>query len=85
MQISLYEKIRHVYGYECERLDIDLTSTYFKGEECVLAEFGHPRGHSKNKLQIVVAFVVDQKGVLVTHKVWPGNRTDAKSLKPMDR
>jgi len=85
MQFSLYENIRKAYGYECERLDIDLTSTYFEGEECVLAEFGHPRGHSKNKLQIVVAFVVDQKGVLVTHKVWPGNRTDAKSLKPMDR
>ncbi len=85
LQVSLYEKIRHVYGYECERLDIDLTSTYFEGEECVLAEFGHPRGHTKDKLQIVVAFVVDQKGVIVTHKVWPGNRTDAKSLKPMDR
>jgi transposase len=85
MQVSIYEKIRHVYGYECERLDIDLTSTYFEGDECVLAEFGHPRGHTKDKLQIVVAFVVDQKGVLVTHKVWPGNRTDAKSLKPMDR
>ncbi|MFZ2410940.1 MAG: IS1634 family transposase [Candidatus Methanoperedens sp.] len=85
MQISLYEKIRHVYGYECERLDIDLTSTYFEGDECILAEFGHPRGHTKDKLQIVVAFVVDQKGVIVTHKVWPGNRTDVKSLKPMDR
>jgi transposase len=85
MQISLYKKIRHVYGYECERLDIDLTSTYFEGDECILAEFGHPRGHTKDKLQIVVAFVVDQKGVIVTHKVWPGNRTDAKSLKPMDR
>jgi len=85
MQVSLYENIRHVYGYECERLDIDITSTYFEGEECVLAEFGHPRGHTKDKLQIVVAFVVDQKGVIVTHKVWPGNRTDAKSLKPMDR
>jgi len=85
MQVSLYENIKKAYGYECERLDIDLTSTYFEGEECVLAEFGHPRGHSKNKLQIVVAFVVDQKGVLITHKVWPGNRTDAKSLKPMDR
>jgi transposase len=85
MQVSLYENIRKAYSYECDRLDIDLTSTYFEGEECVLAEFGHPRGHSKNKLQIVVAFVVDQKGVLVTHKVWPGNRTDAKSLKPMDR
>jgi transposase len=85
MQVSLYENIRKAYSYECERLDIDLTSTYFEGEECVLAEFGHPRGHTKDKLQIVVAFVVDQKGVLVTHKVWPGNRTDAKSLKPMDR
>ena len=85
MQVSLYDNIRKAYSYECERLDIDLTSTYFEGDECVLAEFGHPRGHTKDKLQIVVAFVVDQKGVLVTHKVWPGNRTDAKSLKPMDR
>ncbi len=85
MQVSLYENIRKAYGYECERLDIDITSTYFEGEDCVLAEFGHPRGHTSNKLQIVVAFVVDQEGILVTHKVWPGNRTDAKSLKPVDR
>ncbi len=85
MQVALYENIRRVYGYECNRLDIDLTSTYFEGEECVLAEYGHPRGHSSDKLQIVVAFVVDQKGVLVTHKVWSGNRTDVKSLKPVDR
>ncbi|TAN38958.1 MAG: hypothetical protein EPN24_05610, partial [Candidatus Methanoperedens sp.] len=46
MQVALYENIRRVYGYECERLDIDITSTYFEGEECVLAEFGHPRGHT---------------------------------------
>jgi transposase len=85
MQIALYENIRRVHGYECKRLDIDLTSTYFEGQECVLAEYGHPRGHSSDKLQIVIAFVVDQKGVLVTHKVWPGNRTDVKSLKPVDR
>lgn len=85
MQVALYANIRKVYGYECNRLDIDLTSTYFEGQECVLAEYGHPRGHSSDKLQIVVAFVVDQKGVLVTHKVWPGNRTDVKSLKPVDR
>src|SRR4030066_1778851 len=85
MQVALYENIMRVHGYEGDRLDIDLTSTYFEGEECVLEEFGPPRGHRKNKLRIVVAFVVDQKGVIVTHKVWPGNRTDAKSLKPMDR
>ncbi|TFH38814.1 MAG: IS1634 family transposase [ANME-2 cluster archaeon] len=85
MQAKLYENMRRAYGYECERLDIDLTSTYFEGHECVLAEFGHPRGHSSDKRQIVIAFVVDQKGILVTHRVWPGNRTDVKSLKPVDR
>ena len=85
MQSKLYENIRKVYGYECERLDIDLTSTYFEGHECVLAEFGYPRGHSADKRQIMIAFVVDQKGILVTHRVWPGNRTDLKSLKPVDR
>ncbi|MDP2789376.1 MAG: IS1634 family transposase [bacterium] len=85
MQSKLYENIRKAYGYECERLDIDLTSTYFEGHDCVLAEFGHPRGHSSDKRQIVIAFVVDQKEILVTHRVWPGNRTDVKSLKPVDR
>lgn len=85
MQSKLYENIRRAYGYECERLDIDLTSTYFEGHDCMLAEFGHPRGHSSDKRQIVIAFVVDQKEILVTHRVWPGNRTDVKSLKPVDR
>jgi len=85
MQVSLYENITQAYHYKCERVDIDLTSTYFEGEECIMAEFGYPRGHSKDKLQIVIGFVVDQKGILVTHQVWQGNRTDSKSLKPMDR
>ncbi len=44
---KVYEEIDFIntvnrYGYECERLDIDITSTYFEGEERVLAEFGHP-------------------------------------------
>lgn len=85
MQCELYENIRKAYGYTCERLDIDLTSTYFEGNECILAEFGHTRDYRSDRPQIVVAFVVDQKGVFVTHRVWPGNKSDAKSLKPVDR
>jgi len=84
IQVDLYENIRHVYGYECERLDIDLTSTYFEGKECILAVFGYSRDHRSDCPQIVIAFVVDQKGVLVTHRLWPGNQTDAKSLEPID-
>lgn len=85
MQVAIYDNIRKAYGYECTRLDIDITSTYFEGDECILAEYGYSRDHRPDRSQIVIAFVIDQKGVLVTHKVWPGNRTDAKSLKPVDR
>jgi len=85
MQVDLYQNVKRVYQYECDRLDIDLTSTYFEGEECVLAKFGHSRDHRGDRPQIVVAFIVDQRGVLVTHRVWPGDRSDAKSLKPVDR
>ena len=85
MQRSLYENIRKTYDYECERLDIDLTSTYFEGTECILAKFRYSRDHRPDKLNIVIAFVVDQKSVLVTHRVWSGNQSDAKSLEPVDR
>jgi len=30
-----------VYHYDCDRLDIDLTSTYFEGNKCILASFGY--------------------------------------------
>ena len=85
MQVDLYRNIRKVYGYECERLDIDLTSTYFEGLKCILAKFGYSRDKRRDRPQVVIGFVVDQEGILVTHKTWPGNRTDAKSLKPFNR
>lgn len=85
MQVELYDNIQAVYGYKCNRLDIDLTSTYFEGVKCLLAKAGYSRDHRFDREQIVIGFVVDQEGVLVTHKVWPGNRTDAKSLKPIDQ
>jgi len=84
MQAAIYENIRKVYHYDCDRLDIDLTSTYFEGNKCILASFGYSRDHRPDRPQIVIAFIVDQKGVLVTHRVWPGNQSDAKSLEPID-
>lgn len=84
IQVDLYRNIRKVYGYECERLDIDLSSTYFEGLKCIIAKFGYSRDKRRDRPQVVIGFVVDQEGILVTHKTWPGNRTDAKSLKPLN-
>lgn len=85
MQKELYDNIQSVYGYKCNRLDYDLTSTYFEGWKCLLAKLGYSRDHRSDNPQVVIGFVVDQEGILVTHKTWPGNRTDMKALKPLDR
>lgn len=64
VQVALYKNINRVYGYNCDRLDIDLTSTYFEGEECILAEFGHSRDHPihpSKKLQIEVFNMADNE------------------------
>jgi hypothetical protein len=68
MQVSLYENIRRVYGYECERLDIDITSTYFEGDECILAEFGHPRGHTKDKTHVIMDMLISKKNLKWSNK-----------------
>jgi len=78
---EVYRAIKATYGIETVRLDIDLTSLYFEGEGCVLARLGYNRDGERTKKQVVIAFVIDQEGFLVMHKVFPGDRPDVKTLK----
>jgi transposase len=78
---EIYAGIKREFNFETSRVDVDLTSVYFEGEDCILAEFGYNRDGKKDKLQIVVGLAVDQKGFLLTHFVFPGNKTDVKTLK----
>lgn len=84
MQIEIYKKITDAYGIEPTRVDIDLTSVHFEGDNCILAMFGYnPPGQGGRK-QIVVSIAVDQHGIPLTHIVFPGNKVAKKSLKRMD-
>lgn len=78
---DLYANIKKEFKIETSRIDIDLTSTYFEGEECLLAEFGYSRDGKRDKLQIVVGLAVDNEGFLLTHLIFPGNKTDVTTLK----
>jgi hypothetical protein len=68
MQAAIYENIRKTYGYECTRLDIDITSTYFEGDECILAEYGYSRDHRPDRSQIVIALLLTRKESLLPTK-----------------
>jgi len=78
---DIYDEVRKLFGIEPSRVDIDLTSVYFEGKECIIAEFGYNRDGKMDKMQVVVGIAVDQQGFLLTHIVFPGNKTDVTTLK----
>lgn len=59
----------------------DLTSSYFEGEECEIAKFGHSRDKRPDCLQITIGLVIDQSGLPIFHEVFAGNMSDGKTVK----
>ena len=84
---ELYSRVRERFHYNCERVDIDSTVVELSGKLCrVLAKFGHSKqGGTSKQRQIMVTFLVDQRGALLGHEVFPGNTNDAKTLASVDR
>jgi len=58
----------------------DVTSTYFEGRTCPLAQFGHSRDGKKDKLQIVIGLLCDVEGRPVGVEVFDGNVGDPATL-----
>jgi hypothetical protein len=63
----------------------DLTSTYFEGQTCPLAKFGHARDGKKGKLQIVFGLICNAAGCPIAVEVFPGNTADPHTLAPQLR
>src|ERR671922_1409099 len=61
----------------------DLTSTYFEGHTCPLAQFGHSRDGKKGKLQIVFGLVCNADGCPVAVEVFAGNTGDPTTVAPV--
>jgi len=87
IEAKTYSRVREVFHYQCERVDIDSTPVELSGALCrVLAKFGRAKAGGKSKRrQILITFLIDQKAALLGHEVFPGNRNDARTLKQVDK
>jgi transposase len=87
IEAETYARVRKRYGYRCERIFIDSTPQELAGELCrVIAKFGRSKsGGVSKRRQITITFLVDQKGVLLGHEVFPGNKNDSKTMAPVNR
>jgi transposase len=60
----------------------DVSSTYFEGRRCPLAQIGYSRDGKKGTLQIVFGLLCNQAGCPVAVEVFTGNTADPKTLTP---
>jgi len=63
----------------------DLTSSYFEGHTCPLAQLGHNRDGKKGKLQVNYGVLTDIRGRPVSVSVFEGSTGDPKTLLPQVR
>ena len=59
----------------------DVSSSYFEGTCCPLAQRGHNRDKKQGKLQIVYGLLCDKNGCPVAIEVFEGNTADPKTVK----
>ena len=58
----------------------DLSSTYFEGRACPLAQLGYSRDGKKGMLQIVFGLLCDRRGCPVAVEVFEGSTADPKTV-----
>ncbi len=58
----------------------DVSSTYFEGETCPLAQYGYNRDRKKGKLQIVFGLLCNAQGCPIAVEVFEGNTADPTTL-----
>ncbi len=58
----------------------DLTSSYFEGTTCPLANLGYSRDGKKGKLQIVFGLLCDSRGCPIAVEVFDGNTADPTTV-----
>jgi DDE family transposase len=58
----------------------DVSSSYFEGRCCPLAQYGHSRDHRGDRLQIVYGLLCTREGLPVAVEVFDGNTADPTTL-----
>lgn len=58
----------------------DISSTYFEGRHCPLAQLGHSRDERPSNLQIVFGLLTNAQGCPVAVEVFEGNTADPKTV-----
>jgi hypothetical protein len=82
-QAEIEQKIAAKHLCEGSLILYDVTSTYFEGTTCPLAQYGYSRDKKRGKLQIIFGLLCNAAGCPIAVEVFEGNVNDAKTLSPI--
>lgn len=70
---ALHTRLKDLFNQDVSLVFYDLTSSYFEGKTCEMAQYGYSRDHRPDCLQIQVGLLVDAEGIPIAHEVFGGN------------
>ena len=79
-QAAIEDRLVHQHLSEHTLVLYDLTSTYFEGSHCELAQLGHSRDGKTGTLQIVVGLLCTEQGCPVAVEVFSGSTADPMTV-----
>ncbi len=81
LETALYNQLVNLFNLDLSLIFYDLTSSYFEGNGCPLADWGFSRDHRPDCKQIQIGLVVNKDGTPIAHEVFEGNIKDQTTLK----
>jgi len=79
-QPRIEKKLAKLHLQEGAHVFYDVTSSYYEGRTCALAQFGHNRDDKKGHRIIVYGLLADPQGRPIAVEVYPGNTGDPSTV-----
>ena len=79
-QSRIEKKLAHRHLHPGDPVFYDVTSSYYEGSTCRLAEFGYNRDGKRGKTSIVWGVITDRAGRPVAVEVYPGHTGDPSTV-----
>ncbi len=76
----LYRLALEEFNQSNQELFYDITSSYFEGHKCIIAEYGYSRDKRSDKEQLVIGLVTTSEGFPIKCNIYPGNKLDKTTV-----
>ncbi len=76
----LYQWALEEFNQDSAELFYDITSSYFEGHKCIIAEYGYSRDKRRDKEQLIIGLITTAGGFPIKCNIYPGNKPDKTTV-----